>query len=63
MAYASRAAQVDDAVKAVLVDIPAEVMLLLDQASQIDLGFPHDFLRQEATKTVVYGGTREWMRL
>jgi aryl-alcohol dehydrogenase-like predicted oxidoreductase len=60
---ASRAAQVDDAVKAVLVDIPAEVMLLLDQASQIDLGFPHDFLRQEATKTVVYGGTREWMRL
>jgi aryl-alcohol dehydrogenase-like predicted oxidoreductase len=31
----------------------------LDEASQIELGFPHDFFKREMVRTFVYGGTRD----
>ena len=32
---------------------------LLDEASRIDLGFPHDFYAKELVRTFAYGGTRD----
>jgi hypothetical protein len=32
---------------------------LLNHASAIDLGFPHDFYEREMVKSMVYGGMRD----
>jgi aryl-alcohol dehydrogenase-like predicted oxidoreductase len=37
--------------------LPAEQIEKLDAASQIDLGFPHDFLASEMVRDVMFGGT------
>lgn len=34
-----------------------EQMQRLDEASKIELGFPHDFLKGEMLNTFVHGGT------
>lgn len=38
-------------------ELTAEHMQKLNDVSQIELGFPHDFLATDETKDVVYGGT------
>ena len=43
-------------------DIPrltAEQLARLDEASKIELGFPHDFFKRDTVRGYVYGGTRE----
>ena len=34
-------------------------MARLDEASRIELGFPHDFYSREMVKGIVYGGMRD----
>ena len=34
-------------------------MRRLDEASTVDLGFPHDFLASDQIRDVVYGDTRD----
>lgn len=39
------------------VHIPEDQMTLLDEVSAIELGFPHDFLRSDNVKSIVYSDT------
>jgi aryl-alcohol dehydrogenase-like predicted oxidoreductase len=39
--------------------LPQEEMGRLSEASAIELGFPHDFLRSEVPRELIYGGTSE----
>lgn len=50
-------AQLDDNLKALDVVLPPEALTRLDDASRIDLGFPHEFLQRPLTRSVVYGST------
>ena len=34
-------------------------MKTLDEASRIELGFPHDFYARDMVRKFVYGGTRD----
>ena len=48
--------QLQDSLGALNVTIPDDIMSELDEISRIDLGFPHEFLSQEDTRNVIYGG-------
>lgn len=50
--------QMQDSLGALSVEIPAEVMQALDEVSAIELGFPHDFLKQEGVQDVAFGGKK-----
>jgi len=50
--------QLEDNLGALAVRLSAEQLDALDQATRIDLGFPHDFLAQETIQDLIYGGTR-----
>ncbi len=39
--------------------LSAEDMLVLNEASAIELGFPHDFLKQPTVQAILYGNDRE----
>jgi hypothetical protein len=39
--------------------LSAEDIRALDEASQIELGFPHDFLDKPMVKTFTFGGVRD----
>jgi aryl-alcohol dehydrogenase-like predicted oxidoreductase len=41
------------------VSLTPEQVQALDQASHIDLGFPHDFFARDMVRTFVYGGMRD----
>ncbi len=49
--------QIEDSLGAADFELNPEYMKQLNDVSQIDLGFPHDFLQQDAIKHVVYGDT------
>jgi aryl-alcohol dehydrogenase-like predicted oxidoreductase len=51
--------QLEDNLGALDVELTAEQLARLDQVSAIDLGFPHDFLRQPAIQDLVFGGTQK----
>jgi aryl-alcohol dehydrogenase-like predicted oxidoreductase len=53
---ARRAEQIQDSLGCLEFEIPAEQMQQLDEVSVIDLGFPHEFLRSEGVRDVVFGG-------
>jgi hypothetical protein len=36
---------------------------LLDEVSQIELGFPHDFLNKPMVQSFTFGGLRERLRV
>jgi aryl-alcohol dehydrogenase-like predicted oxidoreductase len=54
---ARKAAQLQDSIEALSLQIPEEVLGELDTVSKIDLGFPHEFLASKEVKQVVFGGT------
>jgi aryl-alcohol dehydrogenase-like predicted oxidoreductase len=54
---ARKVSQIEDSLGAVSFEIPNEQMNILNEASKIDLGFPHDFLAGEAVKNVLFAGT------
>jgi len=39
--------------------LTAEQVAQLDAASQIEMGFPHDFYAMDMVNTFVYGGMRD----
>jgi len=53
--------QFEDNLKCLDVHIPAETMTALDDASKIELGFPHDFLHGDFIKSRLLGGNHEIM--
>jgi aryl-alcohol dehydrogenase-like predicted oxidoreductase len=54
---ARAAKQLTDSLGTVDVTLPAEALSRLDEVSAISLGFPHDFLRWDVVREMVYGGT------
>lgn len=50
--------QLEDSLKAIEVEIPTETMQKLNEASAIELGFPHDFLSQKGIDENLFGGIR-----
>jgi aryl-alcohol dehydrogenase-like predicted oxidoreductase len=53
----SKAAQLQDNLASLAVTIPPENMRFLNEASKIELGFPHDFLASDNVRDIVFGGT------
>jgi aryl-alcohol dehydrogenase-like predicted oxidoreductase len=51
--------QLEENLGALDVSLSAAQLARLEQASRIELGFPHDFLTQEFTRDLIYGGTRD----
>ncbi|MFA6981106.1 MAG: aldo/keto reductase [Ignavibacteriaceae bacterium] len=51
--------QIIDNLNCLNFDLTEEQMKRLDAISKIDLGFPHDFLKSEVVKEVVFGGTKD----
>jgi hypothetical protein len=41
------------------LELTREQAAALDEASAIEMGFPHDFYENEMVKTVRYGGLRD----
>ncbi|MBI4569920.1 MAG: aldo/keto reductase [Planctomycetes bacterium] len=58
---ARTAAQIRENCDCVKVPLSLDHLKRLDEASKIDLGFPHDFLASENIRNIVYGGT--WDRI
>jgi aryl-alcohol dehydrogenase-like predicted oxidoreductase len=56
---ARRISQLEDNLASLELDLTHEQVSALDQASAIEMGFPHDFCENETVKTVVYGGLRD----
>jgi len=52
-------AQIEDTLGAVAFELAPGQMSRLDEASRIELGFPHEFLEQPNIRDLVYGGTRD----
>jgi aryl-alcohol dehydrogenase-like predicted oxidoreductase len=55
---ARKTAQFQDNLGCLSFVVPPEQIEKLDAASQIELGFPHDFLASEAIRDVMFGGTQ-----
>lgn len=51
--------QIEDVLAGAGKRIPDEWMQKLNEASAIELGFPHDFLKTDGVKDVVWGGMRD----
>lgn len=53
---ARSAAQLEQSLGCLDVQLPAETLLALDAASAIELGFPHEFLASDNIRDLVFGG-------
>lgn len=53
---ARKASQVKDNLDCVNVKLSDQQLAQLDQVSQIELGFPHDFFNQEMPQSFIFGG-------
>ncbi|WP_239137813.1 aldo/keto reductase [Sphaerisporangium rufum] len=51
-------AQLEDNLAALEVTFTAGELAALDQASRVELGFPHDFLNSPMPQSVIFGGAR-----
>ncbi len=49
--------QIKDNLACLEFELPSEQMKRLNEVSQIQLGFPHDFLNSEMVRDIIYGGT------
>ena len=56
---ARRIGQLEDNLESLTLALDSAQVRLLDTASDIQLGFPHDFYRQEMVRGFVYGGLRD----
>lgn len=54
---ARTAVQIEDALGATDFFLPEPMIKQLDEASVIELGFPHDFLESAGVRDVIFGGT------
>ncbi len=53
---AKREDQIKDSLDYLTTTLPKEEFLRLEEVSEIELGFPHDFLNSDGVKDVVFGG-------
>ena len=56
---ARRVSQLEDNLASLELELTREQAAALDEASAIEMGFPHDFYENEMVKTVRYGGLRD----
>jgi hypothetical protein len=56
---ARKLSQVQDNLASFDLVLSADQLKTLDEASRIELGFPHDFYAKEMVRTLVYGGLRD----
>jgi aryl-alcohol dehydrogenase-like predicted oxidoreductase len=56
---ARKLSQLEDNLASLELKLSDAQVKTLDDASQIDLGFPHDFFKRDMVRTFVYGGTRD----
>jgi aryl-alcohol dehydrogenase-like predicted oxidoreductase len=56
---ARRLDQLQDNLASLDLELSPEQVAALDQASTIDLGFPHDFYEMDLVKSLIYGGMRD----
>lgn len=56
---ARKLSQLEDNLGALQFALSSEHLKQLDEASKIELGFPHDFLQRDTVRGFVYGGTRD----
>ena len=56
---ARRVAQLQDNLASLELALTAEQLSTLNDASAIEMGFPHDFFENELVKTFAYGGLRD----
>jgi aryl-alcohol dehydrogenase-like predicted oxidoreductase len=56
---ARRVSQLEDNLASLELELSREQVSALDEASAIEMGFPHDFYENEMVKTVAYGGLRD----
>jgi aryl-alcohol dehydrogenase-like predicted oxidoreductase len=56
---ARKLSQLQDNLASLDLSLSAEQVKVLDDASQIELGFPHDFYAKEMVRTLIYGGMRD----
>ena len=56
---ARKISQLQDNLASLELSLSAEQVDFLDNASAIEMGFPHDFFAKELVKTFVYGGLRD----
>jgi aryl-alcohol dehydrogenase-like predicted oxidoreductase len=54
---ARRAAQIEDNLRCLDWQLTGEEIAKLDEATKIELGFPHDFLANDFVRQMVFGGT------
>ncbi|WP_224243349.1 aldo/keto reductase [Hyalangium gracile] len=50
--------QLEDNLRALDVELPGDALARLQEASAVELGFPHDFLNRPMTRGVIFGDTR-----
>ena len=56
---ARRLEQIKDNLASIDVKLDRPHLDRLDQVSQIELGFPHDFYKKDMVRTIAYGGMRD----
>jgi aryl-alcohol dehydrogenase-like predicted oxidoreductase len=56
---ARKLSQFQDNLACLEVKLSADQLAKLDEASRIELGFPHDFFNRERVRAIVYGGMRD----
>ena len=56
---ARKVAQIEDLMKAVQWELAPEHLQKLDEVSRIEMGFPHDFIRLEPVRNIVFGDVHE----
>jgi diketogulonate reductase-like aldo/keto reductase len=56
---ARKLSQLQDNLASFDLTLSANQVKTLDEASRIDLGFPHDFYTKDLVRTFVYGGLRD----
>ncbi|MEH0156535.1 hypothetical protein V6R21_20470 [Limibacter armeniacum] len=60
---ARKASQVEDSMGCIGWQLSEEHMKLLDEISEIPLGFPHEFLKTENVNNYAFGGWRDKLDL
>ena len=56
---ARKLSQFEDNLVSLSLALNADQVAALEEASRIDLGFPHDFYRRDMVRGLVYGGMRD----
>jgi aryl-alcohol dehydrogenase-like predicted oxidoreductase len=54
--------QLKDNINCLELQLPAEALQSLDEVSQIELGFPHDFVLRPGAQKMIYGGMVEQIK-